>query len=613
MNADEVTDVSSTQPEEGAQQVEIKIATRRSKSQGHNEQAEVRVALIGNVDSGKSTLTGVLSRGQLDDGRGSARAHVFVHAHELESGRTSNVSTELMGFKGTSQVLPASLRKNKENERGGGNSSDSRGKGGAPPTRDQQAHSNDRAKRWVEVMGDSDRTVSLIDLAGHERYLKTTVFGLTAMRPDAALLVVGANMGVQLMTREHIGVASALQIPVVVALTKVDICPPDVLKHTRQTLANCLRAAGSRPFPVLGDEQIAEGLEGLRTNTMTPIFLLSNVTGKGLPQLKEFLRRLQPAVNRLACPKGPAKSAGGNNTGSSASVNTSGKVEEVQLLAQSPSEEEVARQVCFGIDGVYVVPGVGCVTSGVLNSGKVTTGQKLLLGPDKVGEFLPVVVRSIERHRMPTKEVLAGQSATLALRSLVRKVPLKRPLFRKGMVLVSDTKVDSADKNKEMDTGNMRITRWPGGPLSIREFDAEVLVLHHQTTISLGYEAYVHTGVIRQTAKLIEIVHKTRIQKGKTKGGAKTAAKTSEGAKKKVLGASMATVQSGAAAAVANNTRTMALRTGDRARVRMRFCFYCEHLLPGSVFIFRDGRAKGLGRVKAVYQSTRATSTRSDV
>ena len=73
--------------------------------------------LIGNVDSGKSTLVGVLSRGQLDNGRGSARSHVFVHAHELESGRTSNVSTELMGFKGTAQVLPVSLRnKNKENE-----------------------------------------------------------------------------------------------------------------------------------------------------------------------------------------------------------------------------------------------------------------------------------------------------------------------------------------------------------------------------------------------------------------------------------------------------------------------------------------------------------------
>jgi len=36
----------------------------------------VRVAVIGNVDSGKSTLVGVLTRGLLDDGRGLARSKV---------------------------------------------------------------------------------------------------------------------------------------------------------------------------------------------------------------------------------------------------------------------------------------------------------------------------------------------------------------------------------------------------------------------------------------------------------------------------------------------------------------------------------------------------------
>jgi len=37
---------------------------------------QVRVAVIGNVDSGKSTMVGVLSRGMLDDGRGLARSKV---------------------------------------------------------------------------------------------------------------------------------------------------------------------------------------------------------------------------------------------------------------------------------------------------------------------------------------------------------------------------------------------------------------------------------------------------------------------------------------------------------------------------------------------------------
>lgn len=50
------------------------------------------------VDAGKSTMLGVLAKGDLDDGRGKARVSVFNHRHEQESGRTSSVSIEIVGF-----------------------------------------------------------------------------------------------------------------------------------------------------------------------------------------------------------------------------------------------------------------------------------------------------------------------------------------------------------------------------------------------------------------------------------------------------------------------------------------------------------------------------------
>jgi len=52
--------------------------------------------MIGNVDSGKSSIVGVLTRNMLDDGRGKARSLVFRHRHEAENGRTSSVATEVM-------------------------------------------------------------------------------------------------------------------------------------------------------------------------------------------------------------------------------------------------------------------------------------------------------------------------------------------------------------------------------------------------------------------------------------------------------------------------------------------------------------------------------------
>ena len=79
----------------GSRKVAEVLIRKQSK---HESFTEMRVAIIGNVDAGKSTLLGVLSRGGLDNGRGKARASVFRHKHEIESGRTSDVSREVLGF-----------------------------------------------------------------------------------------------------------------------------------------------------------------------------------------------------------------------------------------------------------------------------------------------------------------------------------------------------------------------------------------------------------------------------------------------------------------------------------------------------------------------------------
>lgn len=59
---------------------------------------DLRVAVVGNADAGKSTLLGVLTSGELDDGRGTARLNLFRHLHEVTTGRTSSISLEIAGF-----------------------------------------------------------------------------------------------------------------------------------------------------------------------------------------------------------------------------------------------------------------------------------------------------------------------------------------------------------------------------------------------------------------------------------------------------------------------------------------------------------------------------------
>ena len=46
---------------------------------------DLRVAVLGTVDSGKSSLVGVCTHGELDNGRGRARINLFRHLHEIQN------------------------------------------------------------------------------------------------------------------------------------------------------------------------------------------------------------------------------------------------------------------------------------------------------------------------------------------------------------------------------------------------------------------------------------------------------------------------------------------------------------------------------------------------
>jgi len=39
-------------------------------------------------------------------------------------------------------------------------------------------------------------------------------------------------MGISRMTKEHLGITLALKIPFFIIITKIDICPPNILKET---------------------------------------------------------------------------------------------------------------------------------------------------------------------------------------------------------------------------------------------------------------------------------------------------------------------------------------------------------------------------------------------
>src|SRR5437764_2905926 len=71
----------------------------------------------------------------------------------------------------------------------------------------------------------SGRALSVVDVPGHERFVRTMVAGATGI--DLFLMVVAADDGVMPQTREHWAVLRALGVDVgVVAVTKADLTDP---------------------------------------------------------------------------------------------------------------------------------------------------------------------------------------------------------------------------------------------------------------------------------------------------------------------------------------------------------------------------------------------------
>ena len=67
---------------------------------------ELRIAVVGNVDAGKSTMLGVLTHGALDDGRGKCRSKIFRHKHEV----APSLDVCLLTRRSKTRAAPAAFR-----------------------------------------------------------------------------------------------------------------------------------------------------------------------------------------------------------------------------------------------------------------------------------------------------------------------------------------------------------------------------------------------------------------------------------------------------------------------------------------------------------------------
>lgn len=182
----------------------------------------------------------------------------------------------------------------------------------------------------------SGATVGLIDVPGHERFIKNMVAGSTSV--DLALLIVAADDGVMPQTREHLAILRLLGVSAgLVALTKIDLVDEELVELAQEDVADFV--AGTF-------------LEG------APILPVSAVTGQGLDVLRATLDELVSAVPPRE-PVGPFR---------------------------------------LPIQRVFSAKGHGLVVTGVPVSGRVAVGDELeLVGTGQTGRVRGIQAYGAQR------------------------------------------------------------------------------------------------------------------------------------------------------------------------------------------------------------------------
>lgn len=483
---------------------------RIETEKGESQTEQLRVLLIGTADVGKSSLLGTLSTSTLDNGRGMIRVSSLKHPHEIVSGVTSSLTSELIGYHITSRH------------------------GTEISSTEVINYASGNVSTWIDIHNASEpgRLVFFTDTPGRLKYRHSTLRGLVSWAPHWAICCVAASgedrndstLGACLSahdshstqgngvdtSRANLILCLKLNLPIVIVITKLDhVSSKKILEETLRKLLSIVKSSGRQPrllvppsdcnqdvqFRTLAKENEYKVLQKMppvpekEIGNLVPIVLTSAVRGDGIGMLHALLRHLP-----IPC-----------------------TVEAISSLdAQSDSRRPA---VLFHIDEFYTPSDShpqtgfngskgtrGLVFGGHLRYGTLMIGDELLVGPfttvddslkkgitrtksfpGQVGQvsqglgkpvlsyddqrpssadytatnhvrdtsslsapgWQKIYVTSLRNLRLPVRKLLAGQFGTVGISSSgldETKGVLSSCRVRRGMILIKPLKKSNNDK-----------------------------------------------------------------------------------------------------------------------------------------------------------------------
>ncbi len=395
---------------------------------------EIGIAVAGSVDSGKSTFVGVLTTGKLDNGDGSARMEIAKHPHEKSSKKTSDISTKT-------------------------------------------------------VVTKNHNAITLFDLCGHEKYFKTTTYGISGHYPDYAFLIIGANRGILTMTKQHITLLMSLNIPIIIIVSRYDITPQNTYNETIKHIVNYCKNIIKIPAQIINNpfnpstqndsvkkDNIIEDMMNFNRQLYIPVITISNKTGYFIDRILNIIDSMKP------------RNVWDNFIESTESEKTMDERCTNRIIKKFISNMDQKlfenfsnqKEHVFFVDTIYNPVGIGIVITGINRGGEINVGDTMYLGPFGK-EFKPVRIKSMNNYYQQNITTANDhQRITIAIASNDKEI--NRKTVRKGMVLV---------KSKEIISQNLC---W--------HFNAAITIFSHSATLKNNYTPSLQIGNVRQSGRM---------------------------------------------------------------------------------------------------------------
>lgn len=305
---------------------------------------EFRTCVLGASGHGKTTILGNLIYHQNDDENGLSRMLILNYDHEKNTGITSSVKHNIIGFKEGKLIN----------------------------------FKSQRISTWESIVTSSDKIISLFDLPGSVKYIRTLLFGILTTKPHFITIVISPTdcEGNVLSFESMLGIkiACLINIPFLIIFNKSDkLEASDVLVKNTKDMIDMHKHDKCIVTEYKNNEFKFD-------KNVIPYIHLSNIEGKS------------NLTTLCSCMHGFTV-----------------------YIKKNIHIEENKKITEFFINNIYNIPDNGMIVSGILYGGTININDGYLIGPvdDK---FYPVNVRTIHKKQLSCKSLYTDESGSLELK-----------------------------------------------------------------------------------------------------------------------------------------------------------------------------------------------------